>query len=270
MQYDPVKSSLGRFFNQTPGLRILFYRLLDLLLLRTWHIKRELRKWARTHPGPRHILDAGSGFGQYAYFLSRMNHGHCILGVDVKEDQVSDCNRFFRAISRDKVLFKVADLTKFEKENCFDLSLCVDVLEHIEDDISVMRNIHRALRQGGVLLISTPSDQGGSDVHGDGDASFIEEHVRDGYNMQEIKDKLYRAGFSRVKAHYSYGRPGSIAWRLSMKWPLLALNVTKLFFVLLPFYYLLVFPICLLLNFMDSRMAHAKGTGLIVVAYKEE
>ena len=41
MQYDPIKRSLGRVFNTTPGLRILFYRLLDLLLLRSWHIRRE-------------------------------------------------------------------------------------------------------------------------------------------------------------------------------------------------------------------------------------
>ena len=44
MQYDPIKRSLGNIFNRTPALRILFYRLLDLLLLRSWHIRRELRQ----------------------------------------------------------------------------------------------------------------------------------------------------------------------------------------------------------------------------------
>jgi len=92
--------------------------------------------------------------------------------------------------------------------------------------------------------------------------------VRDGYNKQEIKAKLTEAGFSRVKARYSYGRPGSIAWRLSMKWPLMMLNVSKAFFILLPFWYLIVFPFCLILNFLDSRMAHRAGTGLVVMAWK--
>jgi hypothetical protein len=40
MQYDPIKKTLGTVFNKTPFLRILFYRLLDLLLLRTWHVKK--------------------------------------------------------------------------------------------------------------------------------------------------------------------------------------------------------------------------------------
>ena len=40
MQYDPIKRSLGTVFNNNPLLRKLFYRLLDLLLLRAWHIKK--------------------------------------------------------------------------------------------------------------------------------------------------------------------------------------------------------------------------------------
>ena len=46
MQYDPVKRRLGVVFNRTPFLRKVFYNLLDLLLLRAWHIQRELREWS--------------------------------------------------------------------------------------------------------------------------------------------------------------------------------------------------------------------------------
>ena len=40
------------------------------------------------------------------------------------------------------------------------------------------------------LLISTPSDKGGSDVHNDDEESFIDEHVRDGYSIKDITEKL--------------------------------------------------------------------------------
>ena len=144
--------------------------------------------------------------------------------------------------------FEVADLTKFRKEDTFDLVLSVDVMEHIEEDEQVFRNFFDSLTQDGLLVISTPSDQGGSDVHDhDTEESFIEEHVRDGYNISDIQEKLRRAGFTRTEAEYSYGKPGQIAWRLSMKYPILLLNVTKLFFILLPFYYLVTFPVALLL-----------------------
>nr|MBA3901653.1 methyltransferase type 11 [Bacteroidota bacterium] len=57
MHYDPIKRSLGLVFNRAPYLRIIFYKLLDLLLLRSWHIHREIRKWARKAPDNAHILD---------------------------------------------------------------------------------------------------------------------------------------------------------------------------------------------------------------------
>jgi SAM-dependent methyltransferase len=163
---------------------------------------------------------------------------------------------------------EVGDLTKYVKANSYDLVLCVDVMEHILEDELVFRNYSASLKKGGMLLISTPSDQGGSDVHGEGESSFIEEHVRDGYNIKDIEDKLLRNGFSRVEARYSYGSPGKIAWRLSMKYPILMLGASKLFFVILPFYYLLVYPFAYLLNYLDAHGNHATGTGLIVKAWK--
>ena len=60
-------------------------------------------------------------------------------------------------------------------------------------------------------MISTPSDQGGSDSHEDheeGVHGFIDEHVRDGYNISEIQTKLKSVGFSKVEARYSYGDSG--------------------------------------------------------------
>ena len=119
-----------------------------------------------------------------------------------------------------------------------------------------------------MVLISTPSDQGGSDVQNESDGSFIEEHVRDGYNIEAIQEKLKTAGFSKTEAHYAYGTPGKISWKLSMKYPMQMLNSTKLFFILLPLYYLVTFPFCLLLNLIDQHTFHKTGTGLIVKAWK--
>ena len=243
MQYDPIKKKLGAFFNKAPFLRKLFYRLLDLLLLRTWHIKKEIRIWAQSRKKKAEadcdtfILDAGAGFGQYTYFLSKTNNQWNILSVDVKEEQVADCNRFFSGRGAKNVHFQKADLTKFIMETNFDLVLCVDVMEHILEDELVFKNYFKSLKDGGMLLISTPSDQGGSDVHGDMETSFIEEHVRDGYNIGEIEAKLRRAGFTDVDARYSYGPPGKLSWRLSMKYPILLLGANKLFFFIVCKYF---------------------------------
>jgi len=269
MQYDPIKKILGKTFNKTPLLRILFYKLLDLLLLRTWHVKKEIRLWAASRKGNEKILDAGSGFGQYSFFLSGMNKNWKIDAVDVKNEQIADCTSFFKQVKRDNVSFEIADLTTFSRPDTYSFILSVDVMEHILKDELVFRNFYQSLTGGGMVLISTPSDQGGSDVHDhDEEASFIDEHVRDGYNIDGIREKLKSAGFSRISAAYTYGKPGQLGWKLSMKYPILMLNASRLFFILLPFYYLLTCWIALICNWLDTRIKHSSGTGLIVKAWK--
>ena len=269
MQYDPVKRRLGVVFNRTPFLRKVFYNLLDLLLLRAWHIQRELREWSVDKTDRElAIYDAGAGFGQYTYWLSGRSPKWNITAIDVKDEQVADCNVFFQRIGRPRVKFNVGDVTKFSSPERFELVVCVDVMEHILEDEAALRCYSTSLKQGGMLIISTPSDQGGSDVHEEGEGSFIEEHVRDGYNIDDIRAKCLRNGFSKVEARYSYGAPGKISWKLSMKWPLLMLQASKIFFTVLPFYYLIAYPIAFVLNMADVRMPHSTGTGLIVKAWK--
>ncbi len=271
MKYDPVKRKLGTVFNKKPFLRKIFYKLLDLLLLRSWHIRKALKQWKKQNRGERHILDAGSGFGQYDFYLANRNRNWKIKGVDVKREQIDDCNDFFGRAGLENAVFEVADLTEFAEPDKYDLVLCVDVMEHIEEDVKVLKNYYKSLKKGGMLLISTPSDQGGSDVHEhdhDGGESFIDEHVRDGYGIEEIQDKMKKAGFSKTEAYYQYGTPGKISWKLSMKYPIIMLNKSYLFFIVLPFYYIVTFPVSLILNYLDVVLNHKTGTGLIAKAWK--
>jgi SAM-dependent methyltransferase len=271
MQYEPIKRSLGRFFAGSVFLRKTLYFLLDLLLLRTWHVKKTLRKVAGQFPGEVSVLDAGSGFGQYSWRMCRMNRKWKIKAVDINSQQIEDSNRFFEKTGlSDRVKFYTADLTTLNETNCYNLILSVDVMEHIEEDILVFKNFYKSLKNKGILLISTPSDKGGSDVHNDHEESFIDEHVRDGYSIKDITGKLILAGFKTVEARYTYGKPGNISWRLSMKYPIKMLNVSYLFFLLLPFYYLIFFPVSVILNIFDLFLNHESGTGLIVTARKEE
>jgi len=267
MNYDPIKKDLGIVFNQNTTLRKLFYSLLNLLLLRTWHVHRELKAWMKKNTSAR-ILDAGSGFGQYSFYMAQKGKQYTIDAIDVKDDQIEDCNQFFKKCGLDNAVFAVGDLPQSIAQNKYDLVMCVDVMEHILEDVTVFKNFNEAMKPGAMLLISTPSDQGGSDVHEETGESFIGEHVRDGYPVEEMADKLRQAGFEKFEILYSYGTPGKIAWKLSMKYPMLMLNTTKLFFVLIPFYYILTYPFSYVLNWMDTNSKHKTGTGLIVKAWK--
>lgn len=270
MYYDPIKQTLGLVFNRWLFTRRLFYRLLDILLLRTWHIHRELKGYFRHMQAKNnvHVLDAGSGFGQYSHYIARRNPGWKITGVDLKEEEIASCRRFFAKSKLTNVDFQLADLLHFRRESFYDLIISVDVMEHIENDRTVFRNFFDSLKPGGLLLVNTPSDKGGSGVTDKEDTSFISEHVRDGYGMEEIREKLLVAGFSAVEMKYTYGLPGSISWRISMKYPILLLGTSRLFLIILPLYYLFMMPFALILNFLDVRLNHSSGTGLLVKAWK--
>jgi SAM-dependent methyltransferase len=269
MQYEPIKRSVGRFFTGPLIMRKILYSLLDLLLLRTWHVKKALRKIALQFPDAANVLDAGSGFGQYTWRMSRINPHWYIKAIDINSEHVQDCSGFFdKAGLAGRVLFGTADLTNLNDNNIYNIILSVDVMEHIEEDVQVFRNFYNSLQNNGILLISTPSDQGGSDVHGEEEESFIDEHVRDGYSIKDITEKLTAAGFRNIETSYTYGTPGNLSWRLSMKYPIKMLNFSYLFFLVLPFYYLIVFPVSVILNFFDLYMTHETGTGLLVTARK--
>ena len=269
VDYDPVKDRLGTFFWATPARTKVFYRLLDTAFLRSWYVRRALRRHVEAlGPGPVRILDAGTGFGQYAYWLVDTFPNVTVTALDVKDEYLRRAQAFMAQTPHaGRVVFEQADLTlPLDYADAFDLALSVDVMEHIEDDRAVFRHVLAALKPGGVFLVNTPSDQGGSGVTGEGEESFIGEHVRDGYPVAELREKLETAGFRVTDATYTYGPVGSVAWRLLVKWPIQMLSASRWLTPLVALYYLPAAPVGLALNAVDLRQDNATGTGLLVTS----
>ena len=268
MHYDPIKDTIGSLVKRSPLLRKLFYKTLGAMFLREWYVKRKIKSLYISTP-PKDIFDAGSGFGQYSYFMAKRFPNTRILAIDVKDDQIADCKYFFEKCGLKNCEFSIGDLTKIEDENQYDFVLSVDVMEHIEDDIGVFKRFYKALRTGGRVLINTPSNIGGSDAHSDEDESFIGEHVRLGYSKEDICTKLKQAGFKIESFEYTYGKWGSRYWKLGIKYPMLMLNKSKLFFVILPFYYFITIWWTWLFMLLDVIEKNKEsGTGVLVVGKK--
>jgi len=269
MYYDPIKNIFANVIRKFPFLRVFFYKILDLMFLRSWYVRRELgqlrNKFGKTDIK---IYDAGSGFGQYTYFIARKLTPCNILSVDVKKEWIDDCKEFFRRKKIGNVSFAVEDLTNINHQNSFDLIVCVDVMEHIKDDVKVFSNFYNSLKKGGFLLINSPSIYGGSDVHHDDEESFIGEHARDGYSTEDLETKLHPLGFSTYKSKYTYGFWGDKAWRLGIKYPMLMLNLSKLFLIILPLYYLLTLPFTLIMMKLDFSGENKSGSGINFIAIK--
>jgi 2-polyprenyl-3-methyl-5-hydroxy-6-metoxy-1,4-benzoquinol methylase len=168
MYYDPIKNIFANILRRFPILRILFYKVLDLMFLRSWYVRRALKEIRKLVSGKEiSIYDAGTGFGQYAYFMVENLQPNKIYAVDVKEDWINDCDEFFKKKNFNNISFAIEDLTKITHDSIFDVITCVDVMEHIEEDLKVFQNLYHALKKNGFLLINSPSIVGGSDVHGE-------------------------------------------------------------------------------------------------------
>jgi len=81
----------------------------------------------------------------------------------------------------------------------------VDNLEHVEDDVTAMRTLLRALRPGGTLVVHVPGYERRWLLFGRRVNFDVPGHVRPGYRAPELADKLRRAGFDVVDQRYTYG-----------------------------------------------------------------
>jgi SAM-dependent methyltransferase len=269
VKYDPIKNIIGKVVRDNILVRRIFYELLGLMFLREWHVKRLLKNLLSRHSGIVSILDAGSGFGQYSYFIARKFPQARVQAVDVKEDQINDCREFFRKAGLSNAQFAIEDLTTMSYDTKFDLILSVDVMEHIVDDEAVFQNFFRALKNAGALVINTPAS--GEKEPGkllSIEDSFIGEHVRFGYTPDEMREKLVRAGFTVERIAFTYGRYGSIAWKLGIKIPMMIAGIHKLLLFVLPLYYAITFPFTLLFMYLDYSGENQQGGGLLVLAWK--
>ncbi len=268
--YDPVKDKFSAIIKNSRFLRRVFYFLLDLFFLRSWHIRKLIKQAGGDleKQGEWRMLDAGCGFGQYDRFILQQFKHVKVDSIDVKEDYLRDNRLYFQKdIKEGRVQFYTADLLEFTTEQQFDMAICIDVLEHIEEDVKVMKNISDTLKPGGFFLMHSPSHYSGED--GDEDDTFVGEHARPGYSKQEIREKLVAAGLKPEKIHYTYGFWGHKAWVFSVKWPMIWFNKMGLAAAIpLIFYYPLVMPFCLLMNTADLYTKNKKGNGVYALARK--
>jgi len=269
MHYDPIKEIFARIIDKSPMLRILFYKILNLMFLRSWYVKRELKELRKVFGNKKiRIYDAGTGYGQYSYFMSKNLQPNDIFAVDIKEEWIKSCKSFFEKKNIKDVSFGIEDLTKIDHQNKFDLIISIDVMEHIEDDVCVFKNFYRALKDNGFLMINTPSIYGGSDVHRESEESFISEHARDGYSPEDLENKLKPIGFKIYKLTFTYGFWGDKAWRFGIKYPMIILNTSKLLLIILPIYYLFTFPFTLFMMYMDYASTNKIGSGINLIVQK--
>jgi SAM-dependent methyltransferase len=225
---------------------------------------------ATRHMTPSHVLDAGCGDGTLAFYMASRFPNARILGVDIGEqglhatDSTLDiCAMVHRSLPLGNLEFRQLDLRQLDRREEFDFAYSFDVLEHIAENRQVLRNIYRALRPHGSLLIRIPARKQKRILS----RRFTREHERwaeiehvgQHYEMDSLQADLKQIGYEIVSAEYTMGNWGRLSFELSEA---------------LQYYHvpqalqMLCMPALKILRFVDTCVGIRNGDGLLVLCRK--
>jgi SAM-dependent methyltransferase len=185
-------------FPSPAGLDTMSSAMPDAVKYHRW-ILQVLRRHVRGGP----LLEVGPGYGQYtgvlAGWVSRL------LAVDLSPTCIDD----LRALAPN-VEARVADLAddifvETVGKRCFDHVVCLNVLEHVEEDVRALVRLREVLRPGGVLLLLVPAH---SELYGPMDR--LAGHFRR-YTKRTLAERLARSGFAAESLRY-FNPVGAVGW----------------------------------------------------------
>ncbi|HEX6279147.1 MAG TPA: class I SAM-dependent methyltransferase, partial [Pyrinomonadaceae bacterium] len=134
------------------------------------------------------ILDVGCGTGANLEMLSAFGNAE---GVDVSDDALEFCRR--KGLSVQKGL---AEKLPYD-DGTFDITTALDVVEHLDDDIAGLKEMHRVTKKGGYSLIFVPAFMWLWGVQDD-----VSNH-RIRYTKKQIVERLEKAGYVVERATYA-------------------------------------------------------------------
>jgi len=155
-------------------------------------------------------IELGAGIGNLTVMLA--NKCRSYIATDTDTDHLSELRSRTAYVSNVKLamceLSSSSDMTPF-KETA-DTVICLNVLEHVADDISGLNNIYECLRPGGVAIILVPQGQSAF-----GSLDEVLEHKRR-YSEQELRRKMADAGLE-VKHMIKFNRATWPGWYLNSR-----------------------------------------------------
>ena len=175
-----------RYGNKLASFTDLYFRLFGVPDI-TQHIRfRHVSKLLDTKAG-HVIIDLGCGYGLFSTWLASM--GVRVIGIDTDSDKIKFAQKTAKILhirNRSSYVMASVDSLPF-KEKSFDYLLCLDVIEHIPNDLNALSEMSRILKPSGILILTTPCQpqkfrfKSGIELHEHWG------HVREGYSFEHLK-----------------------------------------------------------------------------------
>jgi len=155
-----------------------------------------------------HVLELGSGIGNMTQHLRRRRKSY--VASDIDSEHLARLRVRFEGRPNLEIrkcdLCEPADFAPLAGR--FDSVVCLNVVEHIENDLLAVRNIFSALRPGGRAVILVPQDQKAF-----GTLDEVLGHYRR-YSEGQLRDLMQRAGFE-VETVLHFNRVTRPGWRFN-------------------------------------------------------
>ena len=120
-----------------------------------WHLRRFMQRMYEMlmEAEPKRVLDAGCGEGFATSYLARQNPDLHLTGVDLSREAVAYANAHFG----EQAQFREGSVYKLPfSDNAFDVALCSEVLEHLDDPDRAAEELKRVARSH--VLITVPRE----------------------------------------------------------------------------------------------------------------
>ncbi len=161
------------------------------------------------------VLDAGCGRGVIARAVAKCYPDAVMEAVDELEVFQVRNQQLAKNMGLRNCNFIHGNLLELNEENRYDLIISVDNLEHIEDDAKVLGSFFTAMQAGGTLLVHVPHYYRRWPVFKWTVNFDVPGHVRPGYHLPELVERIKQAGFAIERSSFSYGFLENLANNIS-------------------------------------------------------
>lgn len=121
-----------------------------------FYIIRFLQKACKKQFAHKRVLDVGCGVGSLSFYLASKRAE--VMGVDISRRAIDIARQAKKQNGLDKqVEFHQGKIEKITGK--FDIVVCSEVIEHIEDDKRFLSELKKRLKKNGLLVLTTPSKE---------------------------------------------------------------------------------------------------------------